>query len=300
MKKAPEKIKNRKKQTFHPSTQRIFHPSNPTYPCLLTFAGIGILGLAYFLQHENAQRSVHAHFWAGIGALTRPVAALQEKAHNAADLVKSRRALEQENALLRKKVRAYEAQYFDYAKLQEENTYLRRLHTIAERISPPYITVLRRPAPDQPFVVLTSPPPEVYAAVATGDAVISPEGLVGVVHGKAHGTITVHLAPHVRSRIPVVGSKSRRRALLCGQNSPFFCIKYIATTPAQSGPYTVPSAKEEAPFEEGEFLETDTSSGPWHRPIRVAQIVRNGDKLRARWVASEQETYMTILLESNH
>jgi rod shape-determining protein MreC len=209
-------------------------------------------------------------------------------------IIKEKTELINEIDSLNKRINNYQKALFNYKELKAENDYLKSILPIAESINMKTFTVIKRTASCQPFVVISSD--ENFENVRPGDVVISTDGLFGRVVSKNNKKITVLLATHIHSRIPVISRESKNRAILFGQNCDFLKIKYVTNDNA-SGEVQECEAKKN--FIEGEILETIDTGGFFPQSIPVAKIEKDKTgHIKAKWLCSEgKELFMTILFK---
>lgn len=282
---------------FTTSKQRIFHDVHRNTLHLIIGIGCGVLLLGYTLKHEHWGHTWTAYFWETLDSVWQPFVQIKENVEDKSKLLQDKKELLKENQQLKKKLQESEAQYFEHEALIKENTYLRALAPMVKDKPFQTLTMVKKIAFSQPFMVLSYVSPEVCQRVQEGAPVLSPAGLIGLVLGVGQSKVLVRLVTHVQSRIVVVGEKSKRKAILFGQNSPIFRIKYVVSVGKENGPY-MEDPQHAVTFEEGETLLTDTSTGDFLHSIPVAKMVRNeqGD-LQAQWTSHNDEPYMTVVIE---
>lgn len=188
---------------------------------------------------------------------------------------------------------AYEKQLFDYNQLQEENNYLRSILPIVRAQNLETITVIQHPIPSHPFLSLTYPSEDIYKKIQIGNIVLSPQGLIGHVIAKKNSEITVLLATHIQSKIPIISTQSRKRAILFGKNTMFFSLKYVQPELLHPLPF-IKETHGKSEFIEGEILEFFDQNN--NIKIPVARIVKKNNKIMAEWLVKQQTKYITILI----
>lgn len=205
----------------------------------------------------------------------------------------SRQALLEKISSLEQRLIETEKQSLRAASLQEENDYLRSLLPLVDSKDFDTLTVTAVPKPSDPYVVLSYENSKRCANVRVGDVAFTSQGLLGTVIAKKDARMLVLLATHVRSRIPVVARQSRKAAILFGNHSSLFSVRFVRDLQKDSGPFVKnPQAKKD--FVEGEILEYPSKQSGVTLP--VAKIVRKGNKVLAEWLVTTPSRFMTVLL----
>jgi cell shape-determining protein MreC len=214
--------------------------------------------------------------------------------------VADRNALIRENAEARQKLLQYEREFFNYERLKSENAYLRAILPIVNEQNLETLTVVPRINPRTPFLVLFYASPSTYDKIKVGNVVISPQGMVGRVVSKqkkrTSGEVSVLLATHIQSRIPVISAESRQRAMLHGQNSSVMAIKHVQPSyddDAIEGKPFIGGG--DVAFKEGEILMLLCDGAE----IPVAKVVTQHGKMRAKWIVDSHMDYMTVVVSVN-
>lgn len=178
--------------------------------------------------------------------------------------------------------------------LRAENEYLRQLVPLVNDQMAATLSIIQTSLPTDPFVVLSSIPVDQCLRVRIGDIAFSPQGFFGTVVAKDKDNITVLLATHIRSRIAVISRQSRKRALLFGNNSSTFSVRYVDDLTDGSLPFTKkPQFLDD--LVEGEIL--DLYSLQHDFKIPVAKVVKKNGKVFAEWLITTRTRYMTLLVQ---
>ena len=205
----------------------------------------------------------------------------------------SRRSLQEKIRTLENLLLESEQQSLQATSLKEENDYLRSLLPIVDGKNLSTLTVTMSPEPTDPYLVLSYGDAESCAGVKAGDIAFTAQGFLGTVTANQGSHVVVLTATHIRSRIPVVARQSQKAAILFGNNSSTFSVRFVRDADDSSGPFVKnPSAKKG--FIDGEIL--DYRSQQNGLTIPVAKIVKDGSKVTARWLVTKQTRFMTLLL----
>lgn len=285
------------KENIKRSKQRIFRPLRIINFRVIVLCAASTLILIGSLQQSDWTTAVTSYICDAIDEITKPCKSISHTMFDLFQMTEDKKRLIKENKELKDEIQQYKLKYFDYQGLIEENEYLRSMVPIIEKKKFETITVIKKPIFSQPFVVVSYPSQEICKQIQLNAFVISPDGLVGTVVGKSRHKVIVRLITHIQSRIAVVSTQSHKKALLFGQNSPYFKIKYI-TNEADDNASFREKLKIENEFIEGEYLETDSGFGNLKSSIRVAQMVRNAEgKLVAQCISEAKDSYMTIIID---
>lgn len=286
------------RQEFNPSTHRLFHDFSTLPRKILVGAGVALFLFFYTLGHRSDGPLIKV-----ILSIEKVNTRLHDQLLEGSTFLKSKleskEKLRSKIAALEKQLQTHEKQFFDIQQLREENEALRAiLPLVRDRTT---ITVICKPKPSNPFLFVTYPGPEALEGIKPGALVLAPQGLVGTVVAKEAEEVVILLATQVQSKIPVRSQQSHKRALLLGQNTRFFALKYAhdeaeETASQEEGissadrPFVKDSHIKEG-FIEGEILEL------CDQPIPVARVVKRGKKILAEWLIKSPSKYLTILLK---
>ncbi|GHS93217.1 hypothetical protein AGMMS49949_06250 [Alphaproteobacteria bacterium] len=202
----------------------------------------------------------------------------------------------QRNEQLQAQLLRYEQKFFEYASLKKENHYFKKILPVVEAQHLETVTVLQRQSPLHPYTFLTYPSADVCRKIQIGNLVLSTQGLVGRVVDKKNNTILILQASHIQSRLPVFSRQSHRKALLCGQNSALFVLKYSQKEEKITTDPFIADETEEADWVEGELLDFWSANSALQIP--VARIVRKNGKVFAKGVATSRSDYITVILDN--
>jgi cell shape-determining protein MreC len=197
-----------------------------------------------------------------------------------------------ENKKFRNVILRYEKQFLDYYKIQQENEYLRSILPLVSEQNIDTVSVVPCFSPPSAYLTLFFRSSSVANRINLGNIVFSTQGVVGqVVDIKRISNeeieVIVMLITNIQSRIPVVSAKSHKHAILCGQNSKFFAVKYVKSIENDNDVAFIEEAKD---FIDGEILEF--SEGDMKIP--VAKIVMQKDDTLAKWVVDSPTHYVTV------
>jgi hypothetical protein len=210
-----------------------------------------------------------------------------------------RRTLMLEITEARQNVLQYEREFFNYERLNSENTYLRAILPIVSEQNLDTLTVIPRVNPRIPFVWLFYASPNAYDKIKVGNVVISPQGVIGRVVSKqkkrTSGEVSVLLATHIQSRIPVISKESRQRAMLHGQNSSLMAIKHIQQNCDDDAMEGKPFIGGDLAFKDGEILMLLCDGAE----IPVAKVVMQDGEMKAKWIIDSHMNYMTVIVSAN-
>ncbi|MDR0625202.1 MAG: hypothetical protein LBF72_02010 [Holosporales bacterium] len=286
------------------STQRLFRPLKVGATYVFVCVGVLAFLLLSTIKHEALSYWIFEKVNLVTTYLLKPFELARRALKNAQDLLKGQEALLQEIGCLQRRVLQYEKKLIDYNAVKEENLFLQKVMPIVKTLDSSTITV-RRPAPSQPFTVVTDIGGAIAENVSIGDVVVSVNGLFGRVVFKTANSVVILVVPNLQSRIPVRSRESKKKAILFGNNTPFLKIKYIneeadgddvgMKQPLQNDFFQKRKDLEE--FVEGEILETVSSGGFFQHGIPVARIERGSNgKLLAKWICSnDEDEFMTIV-----
>jgi cell shape-determining protein MreC len=199
----------------------------------------------------------------------------------------------------------YEKELFKCKQIIEENDYLRKLLPLAEGQSGHTVTLPLLFQRNHPFLIAANAPENIGESIKIGHLVVAPQGVVGQVVAKNETKILILLATHIQSRLPVVSRQSRKKALLFGQNSRYFELRYIKSAASLDAlPFQSEASKpfvesangndaDETDWVEGELLDFIDSRLP------VAKIIKKEGKFCAEWVIDPLSPYITIVTMGN-
>ncbi|MDR0631091.1 MAG: hypothetical protein LBF66_00770 [Holosporales bacterium] len=197
----------------------------------------------------------------------------------------------------------HEKALFDYERLKFENAYMRALLPIVNEQNLDTLTVVPQINPRTPLLVLLYTSLHVYDKIKVGNVVIAPQGAIGRVISKQKkrnfGEVSVLLATHIQSRLPVISKESRHKAILNGQNSPLMAIKHVqpdnddaASKDAESKPFIGGGA---SLFKEGETLMLLCNGAE----LPVAKVVMRDGVAKAQWLIDSHVNYITVVISAN-
>ncbi|MDR1907813.1 MAG: hypothetical protein LBQ43_03025 [Holosporales bacterium] len=279
------------KQEYKKPRQRLFHRLKGVSIKAVILFIVSVIMFVYFAQRSDC------HFNQYFICVEKLCATVSNTCSSYLSRVKMRftnnSKLIMENADLCQQILQYEKQFFDYGQLKEENAYLRSILPIVKEQNLETLTVIQRISPTSPFITLIYSSPEAYSKIKVGNIVISPQGVIGRVVAKNQKNgpeIIVFIATHIQSRIPVISSQSRQRAILCGQNSPFMSIQYANVDKECDVPFIEGTGNN---FIDGEILELDGCSIP------VAKIVKREGQILAKWIIDSPTNYVTVIIGAN-
>lgn len=149
-----------------------------------------------------------------------------------------------------------------------ENAELREALTLVSEDRPPFVSArvvgASASAPLRTVVIDRG----ASDGVKVGDAVVTPDGLVGHVVEAGRGAARVLLLTNAISQIPVFGDRSGKTAVLTGNRSALLDLAYFD------------HATDAASFSEGEFLYTSGQGGLFPASLLVGTVVRVDGSLR--------------------
>jgi len=184
---------------------------------------IMLLGKADTLVVERARSSVVDVVAPVMDALSRPIATVSE----GVDRVENFFSVYSENAQLREQnARLLEWQSAALALAAENSTFRKMLNFVPERGAS---FAAARVIGDSGGVFVRSVLINggMVDGIQKGDAVVNGDGLIGRVAESGRRSGRVLLLSDLNSRIPVVGEKSRVRAILAGDNSPLPRLDFL-------------------------------------------------------------------------
>lgn len=184
---------------------------------------IMLLGKADTLVVERARSSVVDVVAPVMDALSRPIATVSE----GVDRVENFFSVYSENAQLREQnARLLEWQSAALALAAENSTFRKMLNFVPERGAS---FAAARVIGDSGGVFVRSVLINggTVDGIQKGDAVVNGDGLIGRVAESGRRSGRVLLLSDLNSRIPVVGEKSRVRAILAGDNSPLPRLDFL-------------------------------------------------------------------------
>ena len=185
---------------------------------------IMLLGKADTLVVERARSSVVDAVAPLMDALSRPIATVSE----GVDRVEHFFSVYAENAQLREQnARLLEWQSAALALAAENSTFRKMLNFVPERGAS---FAAARVIGDSGGVFVRSVLINggIVDGIQKGDAVVSGDGLIGRVAESGRRSGRVLLLSDLNSRIPIVGEKSRVRAILAGDNSPLPRLDFLS------------------------------------------------------------------------
>ena len=219
---------------------------------------IMLLGKADTLVVERARSSVVDVVAPVMDALSRPIATVSE----GVDRVNRFFSVYEENAQLREQnARLLEWQSAALALAAENSTFRKMLKFVPERGAS---FAAARVIGDSGGVFVRSVLINggTVDGIQKGDAVVNGDGLIGRVAESGHRSGRVLLISDLNSRIPVVGEKSRVRAILAGDNSPLPKLSFLP-----------PNAR----IEVGDRIVTSGHGGVFPAGLPVGRISAVGD-----------------------
>lgn len=219
---------------------------------------IMLLGKADTLVVERARSSVVDVVAPVMDALSRPIATVSEGVNR----VNRFFSVYEENAQLREQnARLLEWQSAALALAAENSTFRKMLKFVPERGAS---FAAARVIGDSGGVFVRSVLINggTVDGIQKGDAVVNGDGLIGRVAESGHRSGRVLLISDLNSRIPVVGEKSRVRAILAGDNSP---LPKLAFLPPNVG------------LEVGDRIVTSGHGGVFPAGLPVGRISSVGD-----------------------
>jgi rod shape-determining protein MreC len=184
---------------------------------------IMLLGKADTLVVERARSSVVDVVAPVMDALSRPIATVSE----GVDRVENFFSVYSENAQLREQnARLLEWQSAALALAAENSTFRKMLNFVPERGAS---LAAARVIGDSGGVFVRSVLINggMVDGIQKGDAVVNGDGLIGRVAESGRRSGRVLLLSDLNSRIPVVGEKTRVRAILAGDNSPLPRLDFL-------------------------------------------------------------------------
>ena len=291
-----KKIKN---QEIKPKTQRLFRPLNNMPFSIFFFIILSIFIFVYFNKSDDRLFYFAQKVDSFVNRIVEPFSNASDKITKAVQITKNKQELIQELNDLKDIILKYEDVLIEYNNLKEENEYLIAMLPLVKSINLKTITVIKRVDPAQPFVAVSSLPKNVLEEIYVGDVAISVNGLLGRVVSKNDTGIVVLLATNLLSRIPVISSKSNKKAILFGNNNDLFKIKYVSNSDDNlDSKAFLQNKKLNNEFLEGEMLMTDDSGGFFPKYIPVAKIEKDKDgNLVAKWICDQGHSFMTIVLK---
>lgn len=184
---------------------------------------IMLLGKADTLVVERARSSVVDVVAPMMDALSRPIATVSE----GVDRVENFFSVYSENAQLREQnARLLEWQSAALALAAENSTFRKMLNFVPER-GASFAAVRVIGDSGGVFVRSVLINGGMIDGIQKGDAVVNGDGLIGRVAESGRRSGRVLLLSDLNSRIPVVGEKSRVRAILAGDNSPLPRLDFL-------------------------------------------------------------------------
>ena len=184
---------------------------------------IMLLGKADTLVVERARSSVVDVVAPVMDALSRPIATVSE----GVDRVENFFSVYSENAQLREQnARLLEWQSAALALAAENSTFRKMLNFVPER-GASFAAVRVIGDSGGVFVRSVLINGGMVDGIQKGDAVVNGDGLIGRVAESGRRSGRVLLLSDLNSRIPVVGEKSRVRAILAGDNSPLPRLDFL-------------------------------------------------------------------------
>ena len=219
---------------------------------------IMLLGKADTLVVERARSSVVDAVAPVMDALSRPIATVSE----GVDRVEHFFSVYAENAQLREQnARLLEWQSAALALAAENSTFRKMLNFVPERGAS---FAAARVIGDSGGVFVRSVLINggIVDGIQKGDAVVNGDGLIGRVAESGRRSGRVLLLSDLNSRIPIVGEKSRVRAILAGDNSPLPRLDFL---PPNAG------------LEVGDRIVTSGHGGVFPAGLPVGRISSIGD-----------------------
>ena len=219
---------------------------------------IMLLGKADTLVVERARSSVVDAVAPVMDALSRPIATVSEGVGR----VNRFFAVYEENAQLREQnARLLEWLSAALALAAENSTFRKMLHFVPERGAS---FAAARVIGDSGGVFVRSVLINggTVDGIQKGDAVVNGDGLIGRVAESGRRSGRVLLISDLNSRIPVVGEKSRVRAILAGDNSPLPKLSFLSPN---------------AGLEVGDRIVTSGHGGVFPAGLPVGRISSIGD-----------------------
>ncbi|CAN0564528.1 unnamed protein product, partial [Laminaria digitata] len=219
---------------------------------------IMLLGKADTLVVERARSGVVDVVAPVMDALSRPIATVSE----GVDRVNRFFSVYEENAQLREQnARLLEWQSAALALAAENSTFRKMLNFVPERGAS---FSAARVIGDSGGVFVRSVLINggTVDGIQKGDAVVNGDGLIGRVAESGRRSGRVLLLSDLNSRIPVVGEKSRVRAILAGDNSPLPKLAFLPPG---------------APLEVGDRIVTSGHGGVFPAGLPVGRISSIGD-----------------------
>ena len=219
---------------------------------------IMLLGKADTLVVERARSSVVDAVAPVMDALSRPIATVSE----GVDRVEHFFSAYAENAQLREQnARLLEWQSAALALAAENSTFRKMLNFVPERGAS---FAAARVIGDSGGVFVRSVLINggIVDGIQKGDAVVNGDGLIGRVAESGRRSGRVLLLSDLNSRIPIVGEKSRVRAILAGDNSPLPRLDFL---PPNAG------------LEVGDRIVTSGNGGVFPAGLPVGRISSIGD-----------------------
>jgi cell shape-determining protein MreC len=292
------------------NSQRLFRSLKPSVSNnIFIFTLCSFLLFIYAVKHEIISFFVFDKLNALFSFVERPVVFAKDQWAKVTCFVKSKQDLAEEIEKLKQTIDTYKKQTLEYKDLQRENEYLASVLPLIKALNIKTITVVQKPDPSQPFVSTSLLANEFAEEVAVGNAVLSEHGLFGRVIFKRSKEVMILLATNLQSRIPVVSSKSKKKAVLFGKNSNYLKIKYVEDSAEEHNHNAVSGAlqdrsiffeeeKRRNSFIEGEILETSDEGGFFPRSIPVARIEKDSNgNVVAKWLCSDEpSSFITIAI----
>jgi cell shape-determining protein MreC len=297
------------------NNQRLFRPlklglNNSVFIFIIS----SFLLFVYAVKHENITFFIFDKINALLLCVETPVTFIKNQIARVAGFVKDKEELLDEIEKLKQTIITYKKHGLVYKNISRENEYLTSILPLIKALNVKTITVVQKPAPAQPFVSISSLSEEFVDTVAVGNAVLSEHGLFGRVIAKNGDKVMILLATHLQSRIPIVSTQSKKRAVLFGKNNNYLKIKYVdgggeelsKSSKLQAtkgrgendGPPFFEDEKQKDGFINGEILETSDEGGFFPKSIPVARIEKdNNGNIRAKWLCSDEPSaFITIAI----
>jgi rod shape-determining protein MreC len=288
--------KKQKQEVTPKKTQRLFRPLKTISSDIIIPFIFSLFLLFFAVKNEKISFLIFGEIDNLLNFIKRPFFMANDVVVRTSQLTKERKELIQEIFNLKKKLNKYAKKKFGYKKLKEENIYLKSILPIVSGLDLKTITTIQKPALSQHFVVVSSLPKDIAKNITSGDIVLSTKGVFGKVIYNDKGNISILLITHINSRIPVISTKSRKKAILFGKNCDFLKIKYVKDENEEEDEKSV-FQKEKAKFIEGEILETIDTCGFFLKSCPVAKIEKDSNgNMQAKWICSgEQSSFVTIV-----
>lgn len=235
-------------------------------------AGLLVLASAGLLFFSRTESEGLAHLRAALldvtaavtKAVDRPVQSLRGVMDDAGLLLRAHG----ENERLRQENRRLQGWEALARRATRENAELRAILMLVSEDRPPFVsarvTGSSSSAPLRTVVIDRG----TSDGIAVGDAVATPDGLVGHVVETGRSAARVLLLTNAISQIPVFGDRSGRTAILTGNRSALLDLAYFD------------HATDASSFSEGEFLYTSGQGGLFPASLLVGTVVRVDGEMR--------------------